>query len=437
MATSLLQDLIARGEGGRTEFKSNVDLEAIGTAVVSFLNASGGTLLVGVDDRGEILGVHEPHKTALGIWRSLTDLLSPSALYSVNVEEIAGKRVIVIDVPSGEDIPYLYGGRIAVRHGTRNLPATAQDISSLIMNRHPSGVRWERLPALGVDMKDLDHPEILGMASEVAQRRLYNWSAPAEPERILEELNLIKDDMPLNGSVVLFARSPARPYPQTRVRVARFASQDQAEFSDNRVLEGHAFTLMEQIDRFLRSAVPIVSSLPTGGFRRKESPAYPWAALREGVVNALVHRDYAAYDGGVSISVLPNRIEIWNSGRLPEGMSIEDLKRGSISRPQNPDIAHVFFLRGFIERVGIGGRRIVTECLEARLPEPTWELRAGGVLLTLRLSHGETQASRAELSLRQLAFLDQTTDGERVTFGDYHQRFASGVSERQARQDLL
>src|SRR5260370_14446475 len=98
MATSLLQELITRGEGDRTELKSKVDLDAIGTAVASFLNASGGTLLVGVDDCGEILGVHEPHETALGIWRSLTDRLSPSALYSVNVGEIAGKMVIVIDV---------------------------------------------------------------------------------------------------------------------------------------------------------------------------------------------------------------------------------------------------------------------------------------------------------------------------------------------------
>src|SRR5204862_3694916 len=124
-------------------------------------------------------------------------------------------------------------------------------------------------------------------------------------------------------------------------------------------------------------------------------------------------RDYAAFDGGVSISIYSDRIEIWNAGLLPEGMSMDDLKHGNVSRPQNPDIAHVFFLRGFIERVGIGGRRIVTEWLEAHLLEPTWELRAGGVLLTLRLSHGETQASRAELSLRQLGFLDQTTDGER------------------------
>jgi ATP-dependent DNA helicase RecG len=163
----------------------------------------------------------------------------------------------------------------------------------------------------------------------------------------------------------------------------------------------------------------------------------PWSALREGVINALIHRDYAAFDGGVSISLYPDRIEIWNSGRLPDGLTVADLKAGNISRPRNPDMAHLFFVRGFIERLGIGGRRIVTQCREAGLPEPTWELPGGGVLLTLRLRQPSPSHSRQELSRRQASLLAETKPGERFTSGEYHRRFAAGVSERQARQDLI
>jgi ATP-dependent DNA helicase RecG len=436
MSTSLLRDQIRGGETERTEFKSRVDRDGIGTAVASFLNAGGGTVLVGIDEEGAVVGVPDPHENALQLWRSLAARLSPTALFSANVEEVDGKSVIVIDVPPGEDAPYVYDGRITVRRGTQSHPATAQEISSLILSRHAPPLRWERLPALGCTVADLDQSEILLTARQVAERQLYDWNATIAPQRVLEELNLVRDESLLNSAVILFGRSPARFYPQSRVRLARFTDEDQSEFRENRVLEGHAFALLQQIESFLTANVPILSSLPAHGFQRRDTPQYPWAALREGVMNALVHRDYAAFDGGVSISIFPTRIEIWNSGRLPEGLSVEDLKRGSISRPHNPDIAHVFFLRGFIERVGIGARRIVTECLDAGLPEPTWEERAGGLLLTLRQPEPHRDISPLDLSLRQIAFLEETTPGQRLTAAQYHDRFARGVSDRQARQDL-
>lgn len=436
MPDPMLLDLIHAGETERTEFKSVADLDAVGTAVASFLNAGGGTVLVGIGDHGEVLGIQEPHEAALRIWQSLAERLSPPALYSVNVEDVHGRPVIVIDVPCGEDSPYVYSGRITVRRGTHSRPATAHEISALILGRRSPPVRWERLPALGCEFADLDQPEITDMAHEVARQRLYEWSDPNRATAVLQDLNLLLDDTLYNSAVVLFGRAPQRTYPQTRVRAVRFAGDDQSEFLENRVLEGHAFALLRQIERFLSANLPIVASLPVRGFRREDAPVYPWAALREGVINALVHRDYAAFDGGVSITLLPDRIEIWNSGRLPEGLSFEDMKRGNISRPQNPDVAHVFFLRGLIERIGVGARRIVTECQAAGLPEPTWEARGGGILLTIRRAAQRPEIRPSQQSMRQVAFLEQTPPGSRLTAADYHRHFAADLSERQARQDL-
>jgi ATP-dependent DNA helicase RecG len=435
MSSAILEELLDRGESERTEFTSGVNLDSIGSAVASFLNGEGGTLLVGVGERGEILGIPDPQETAQRLHRALADRLSPGAPYSVNVESLRDKPVIVIDVPPGTEAPYVYAGRIPVRRGPQTGYATAHEITHLIMGRHD--IRWERQPALGADLSDLDREEILTTAKEVADRRLYDWSAPDHHGSILQDLNLMQDETVLNSAVVLFGRAPARLYPQTRVRLSRFAGDDRTEFVDNRILEGHAFFLLREVLGFLRSHVPIVSTLDHDGFQRTDRPAVPWAALREGVINALIHRDYAAFDGGASISVYPDRIEIWNSGRLPEGLTVADLKAGSVSRPQNPDMAHLFFLRGFIERLGIGARRIVTECREAGLPEPTWELPGGGVLLTLRLRPQAPPRTLQHLSRRQASLLEETAPGERFTSGEYHQRFAAGVSERQARQDLI
>ena len=121
-------------------------------------------------------------------------------------------------------------------------------------------------------------------------------------------------------------------------------------------------------------------------------------------MNALVHRDYSAYSGGLSVSIYPHRLELWNPGRLPEGLYPTDLKTARVSRPHNPDIAHVFFLRGLMERWGIGTRRIVEECRASGLPDPRWEEVGGGIRLTLYLRHAES-AVLDELNERMEAFL--------------------------------
>ena len=152
-------------------------------------------------------------------------------------------------------------------------------------------------------------------------------------------------------------------------------------------------------------------------------------------MNALVHRDYAAYSGGLSVALYPNRLEVWNSGALPEGMSPADLKTARVSRPHNPDIAHVFFLRGLVERWGIGTRRIVEECRAAGLPDPRWEEVGGGVRLSLFLRHAES-AVLDEINPRMAALLETSSPGEHFTSADYAKRFARDVTDRSARADL-
>ncbi len=243
--------------------------------------------------------------------------------------------------------------------------------------------------------------------------------------------------MPLNSAIVLFARQPARRYPQIRVRVARFASENPSDIVDHRAFEGHAFALLEQALTFLKAHLPVTATLPDDGLVRSDRLMYPPGALREALVNALMHRDYAAFDGGVAIRMYPDRVEFWNSGALPQGMTVATLRQGYVSRPHNPDIAHIFLLRGLAERMGIGARRIVAECLEAGLPEPTWEEKGGGILLTLRRTPALKSSNRhIPLSRRQSAFLEQMLPGEHITAQEYHRRFASDVSDRQARTEL-
>jgi ATP-dependent DNA helicase RecG len=153
------------------------------------------------------------------------------------------------------------------------------------------------------------------------------------------------------------------------------------------------------------------------------------------VINALVHRDDSAYEGGVSLPLSPSRLEVGNLGSLPQGLSGDELASNHISRPHHPDLAHVFFLRGLIERIGIGARRIVTVCREAALPPPRWELKGGGVSQTLKLTPAGEKLP-AHLNPRQRQFLRSVEPGQRTRVQEYHRRFAPAESRRHVQTDL-
>jgi ATP-dependent DNA helicase RecG len=362
--------------------------------------------------------------------------VSPKALWSVSTETLGGKPVIAIDVPQGAEPPYVYDDSIYVRIGTAVKAASGAEITGLIERRHTQAVRWERLPALGFEMKDLDEEEILRTADEGLRRRGYRFRDTKSPAIVLEELNLCRNGAILNSAAVLFGRNPARRYAQLRVRLARLTGEQEISFEDNRVLEGNAFDLVDEIETFLQRHNVVASELPKTGVRRTDVPTYPFPALREAMMNALAHRDYAAFDGGVSITIYDDRIEFWNSGKLPEGMTLKELKEERISRPPNPDIAHVFWLREFIEKYGIGAGRIIEECRRAGLPEPEWKVGGSGITLTIRSRQRAGVPVAGDLNSRQRVFLATVKPGEEVSVGDYSEQFAKDVSQRQARTDL-
>jgi ATP-dependent DNA helicase RecG len=116
---------------------------------------------------------------------------------------------------------------------------------------------------------------------------------------------------------------------------------------------------------------------------REEQSLYPPAAVREGLVNAFAHRDYADFRGGIAVHLYPDRLEIWSSGAFPEGVTPQTLVQGHISILRNPDIAHVLYLRGLMEKLGRGGVLILNACETHGLPPPRWQADSLGVTLTL------------------------------------------------------
>ena len=165
----------------------------------------------------------------------------------------------------------------------------------------------------------------------------------------------------------MFGKDPGRFYPNQIVKIGRFgASDDDLKFQE--VVEGNIINLLfetaEQLNRKF-----FVKPIDFEGFQRIERGEYPVAAVREILLNALVHRDYMG--SFIQIRIYDNKFWVWNEGTLPEGLSLESLKRIHSSRPRNPLIADVCFKGGYIDSWGRGTLKIINACREAELPEPS------------------------------------------------------------------
>lgn len=255
----------------------------------------------------------------------------------------------------------------------------------------------------------------------------------SDPYRVLVDLSVARFGRLTNGGDVLFTRNPALRLPQTRIRAMRYNSDKVGDkFSDMKSFEGPLHTIFEDAYTFIVRNTASVSRFIKGNPRRQDSPIYPEDAVREALINALAHRDYAASSGGIAIHIYPRRLEIWNSGSFLNGVTPESIAKGQISVLRNPDIAHVLYLRGLMEKTGRGGRLIVDECVNAGLPSPSWVSDTSGVTITFATTEVATQVTTdVTTQVGAEVTMDVTTEALKVI------QHLSGAMDRQTLQNTI
>lgn len=402
----------------------NGDLETLAAWSCALLNESGGVVFAPAGD--------PPHDPAL-LSRRLGQSISPPIALSVSHQP--ENQTLVVDVPDGANKPYVFDGKIMVRGAEGVAPAAAADLARLFRGR-PGATRWERSPALGAEAADFDAGAVERFARRARESRGVDWGGGVAG--VLGGLGLTQGELYANAAVVLFGRNPTRFFPQVRARAARFEDDSRSGFLDNQYFDLNLFDLVERLAQFVTRNSPVAATIFPDALTRIDRPTYPLAAVREAIVNAVVHRDYSGFDGGVTIALFPDRLEVGNSGRLPEGMSVEDLRVPHPSRPNNPDIAQAAFLAGLMERWGIGTQRIIQTCAEAGSPEPQWRADASGVTLTLFPATRDhaSDAPTTSLNLRQLSAAQRLAPGARFSLAEYLGLIDGAVKERQGRSDL-
>lgn len=405
-----LERLVSGGESNTVELKkSTAQLRRAAETLCAMLNGNGGKVLIGVTPGGRIVGQEISDKTLREVADVLSKFEPPAAITQTRIDIGDGKEVLILEaVPNPESRPYAFDGRPFQRVGSTTSVLPQETYQQLLTERAHSRARWENQPAREYEISELDHEEILRTVRlGIAAGRLPESTGSDVPD-ILERLELFKKGSLANAAVVLFGTRFMPDYPQCQLRMARFRGVDKSEFLDQRQLEGHAFTLLDEAMLFLRRHLPVAGRIVPGLFEREDEPLFPLEALREGLVNAFCHRDYTIAGGAVSLAIYDDRLEIWSDGTLPFGLKPEDLKREHSSRPRNPLIAKVFYLRGVIERWGRGTQKIVELCVKAGHPEPVFGEQAGSVWVRFlpsgyiaphRVAHDLTDRQREMLQI--------------------------------------
>lgn len=380
-----IKEILHLGEGPNIEFKSQrPDAGAIGPVVSGLLNSSdGGFIVCGVDETVNIIGLDNANALVKTLEQALENDLSPGTLVEIHIQKVQDKDLIVLEVPAGRDPPYAFQNIIYKRTGAETLKADVETIRDLVLRRQVEPERWERRFSLADPTKDLDEGEIKTAIHAITKTGRLQIDDQVPDSSFLEKLSVFIYGRLTNGGDVLFTTNPALRNPQIRVRAASFTTdRTNDKYRDLKSFEGPLVPLLEEVFGFIKRNTSTSSEFTADSLTRRDIPQYPLDAIREGLVNAFAHRDYSNSSGGVFVTIYRDRLEIENTGKFPEGVTPDSISKGQISVLRNPDIAHVLYLRGKMEKVGRGSVLIQKACTDHGLPLPKWSESNQGVRLT-------------------------------------------------------
>ncbi|MET3501241.1 ATP-dependent DNA helicase RecG [Mucilaginibacter rubeus] len=378
----LIKNILLKDESATLEFLSVANKETIARTVCGFLNSDGGQVIIGVNQDKSVSGIKDSDAAASSLSSFLVNNIVPAAPIMVSTEAFEDREVILIQVYSGSRQPYIFSGSIYFRRDSRTVKASSEEISALIHGRQVSETHWERQLSPYAELEDLDIAEINGAIREANQNGRGAFIEEGEIDKFLISQNLSENGQLTNAAVLLFGKRPVKFLPQASVRVTVFKSTKTSdEYLYDKVFDDNIFENIRKITSFFDVNISTHSKFNKDQWTRMDT-TFPRFALREALLNAIIHRDYSSLASSCLVAFYPDRMEISNYGKLPEELKIADLKTNHLSLPRNPDIAQLCFITGWIEKIGRGTLKILEDCNDKGLVVPIWKSEAGATTIT-------------------------------------------------------
>jgi ATP-dependent DNA helicase RecG len=355
--------------------KSTSELKAAIVSIVSILNKHGfGELYFGIRNDGTVEGQGISEKTLRDISQSISENIEPKVYPEIKVVKIEDKNCIYLKF-SGDEKPYYAFGRAYIRVGDEDRKLSAKEIENIILEKNIRLLKWE----VQFSKKSI---------SQVNERIVKKFVSKANAvgrldfeyenmEITLRKLGLIEEGHLLNAADVLFCDENL-----LEIQMAIFAGTDKLTFLDIKQLRGNIFNLLDESELYVKKHIKW--KVKFGKLEREEIPEIPVDALREALVNSLCHRDYRIPKSN-EIAIFKNRVEIYNPGNFPEGLTPQDfIERGERSVLRNPLLAQTLYLSKDVERWGSGLKRIYESCLKNNVRVEFSTLKTGFLVIFYR-----------------------------------------------------
>lgn len=330
-------------ESETVELKEIV-VDEIKKEIIAFANSNGGRLYIGVRDDGEVVGIDDPDKVSLQISNMVRDAIKPDVTMFLHYETIeeAGKKIVVVDIQRGTDRPYYLAKKgmrpegVYVRQGYSSVPATDTAIRRMI--KETDGDRFEVMRSLNQEL-----------TFEAVKKEFELRKVEFGPQQ-MRTLKLIDQDNLYSNLALLLSDQCVHT-----IKVAVFQGKDQMIFKDRREFSGSLMKQMNEVYDFIDFRNQTRATIEK--LQRIDVRDYPEIAVRESLLNLLVHRDYS-FSASAFIRIYEDRIEFVSVGGLMPGIELEDIMEG-ISVCRNQDLANVFYRLHLIEAYGTGMEKIM------------------------------------------------------------------------------
>ena len=393
------------GESSNVEFKREIPAkhEKLLKDIIAFSNCSGGKVIIGIEDETNFvygIGDQNPFRLSDNISNMISDACEPQIDPSISVQTLEDKTILVIDVAPGRYRPYYLKSEgkersSYIRINGTSRPADRRKIQE--MELEGQRISYDTLVCIG---EEFDQTEADNLCRTMQDYALRSCRTKEEKEQIkvlslekLEDFGLLvrreRKLCPTNGYQLLLGKGPY----YARIQCALFKGLERDIFIDKKEFYGPLYEQIEDAYQFVLKHLNLGAEI--SGLQRKDLYEVPAAAIREAIVNAVMHRSYLD-ESSIQISVFDDRLEILSPGMLYDGLDWETAKSGR-SKCRNAAIAEAFQYMHIVERWGPGIPRIIKQCREYGLETPVFEEIGDGVRVILFRKNTESGFRQIEL----------------------------------------
>ena len=340
-------------------------------SLCAFANKKGGKVVVGLDDQGSPVDLRIGKDTLEEIANKIKMHTDPILYPSINVKTFGPGEIIELEIPESDNKPVFAFEKAYVRVGKANQKLSASEIRELI----------KRYTLPDFDQRTLDQ-DFKTLDLDIATIRRLNETSfhfgKIPERRIIEKLMVLRKGKLTNAGYLCFARKNDL-IPSAVIKGARFKGKTMVHFLDMKDFKGNLIAAVNEVLDFIRRHISMGVGIGAKA-AHDEKWDYPLEALREAVVNAIVHRDYTD-PGNIQIRIFDDRLEIWSPGLLPKELNIKSLLAENRSIPRNRELAKIFHDIGFIEGWGTGFQRMIEGCAMNGNPKPEFKEMTGAFVV--------------------------------------------------------